>query len=134
MSFLLVALLCNAVILMVLLGGQVWARTHAHGVRYALSNFDVQESETSLERRLSRARTNQLEALVLLIPVVVLAIPSPPHDAARVLQAAAATHVAGRIAYVVMHLAGVPYLRSATWLVSFVAWGVLIATVGTTLG
>ena len=114
------ALTANIVLFALLLGAQVALRSSTHGLRFALSSLDRVVQASTLEARLGRVKNNQLEFLVLLTPIVMIAVSND--------MTIQHTHlisigvVVGRLTYILVALAGIPILRSACWLIGFVAW------------
>ncbi len=118
----------NVLLFSLLLGAQVLLRSSRHGLRFALSSLDGTVQTSTLEDRLRRVKTNQLEFLGLLVPVVVIA--AATGTAVQHASWIAVAFVAGRSVYVLIALAGIPVLRSASWLIGFLAWGYLLMQVG----
>jgi uncharacterized MAPEG superfamily protein len=121
------SLLVNLIFLGALLGLQVLFRTTNHGVGYALSNLDKNNPKSILEDRLLRVKNNQLEFLVLVAPLILLVLPG--QIALNHAPEIALAFVIGRAVYVLVTLAGIPFLRSASWLVGFFAWAYLLIQV-----
>lgn len=116
----------NTALLGLLLLMQPVVRVLGFGARYALSNFDQRVQEGAFARRLAMVCANQVEAVTLLLPlVVIMATVSPgfphPHIAAT-----ASVLLFARLAYVIVSLAGIPFLRSGAWVIGFAAWGYLV--------
>ncbi len=122
------AVILNVLLFSLLLGAQVFLRSTTHGLRFALSSLDGKVRRSTLEDRLQRVKTNQLEFLVLLLPVMMAAAEggTPIQHACWI----ALAFVAGRSLYVLVALAGIPLLRSASWLIGFSAWGYLVLQTG----
>jgi uncharacterized MAPEG superfamily protein len=81
--------------------------------------------------RASRANVNMAQNLVLFAAAVLAAVAVGATDAATLL--GAQLFFWGRVAYAVCYLGGIPYLRTASWLVSIVGvlmvlWPVLSAS------
>jgi len=126
--------LWNLVLLSALLALQPFVRIFKLNARYALSNFDERFDEGAFARRLSMVRANQIEALVLWLPVVLFASVianniSHPHVAWI-----ASTFLVARFSYAFVSLAGIPVLRSVAWLVGFASWAYLTWIVAAALG
>ena len=68
--------------------------------------------------RAARAHRNMLENLALLIPLVVVAVVSGKTNAMTLL--GAQIFVYARLAYAVVYVIGVPWLRTGVWFVSVV--------------
>ena len=120
MSPLLLSLFLNLLLWAAILVSQALFRGITHGFPYALGNFDKREPLTLGEHRLAIVRNNQLEALGLLIPTILLIANLELNSQA--LFYAAYTHIAARVLYVCVSLAGIPILRTALWAVAFSAW------------
>lgn len=121
------ALMLNVLLFSLLLGAQVLLRSSRHGLRFALSSLDGAVQTSILEDRLQRTKTNQLEFLGLLVPVAMIAAATD----ASVQHATwiAVAFVTGRSLYVLVALAGIPVLRSASWLIGFLAWAYMLMQV-----
>ncbi len=122
-------LLFNVALLALLLLMQPLMRSAKLGLRYALSNLDERVDEGVLARRLAMVKRNQIEALAVLVPLVLVA----PGLAASHPQAgwAASTFLLARLAYTAVSLAGIPVLRSTAWVIGFAAatyYGVVVWT------
>ncbi|MEO1300103.1 MAG: MAPEG family protein [Cyanobacteria bacterium J06636_16] len=127
MSALQIALYTNSILLAIILLMQPFWRDIKQGMAYTLSNFDERRDEGIFARRLDMVRSNQIEALGLLIPICILAFSV---DMERPIAAYAAyVHIAARMLYAIVSLAGIPVARSLFWTVSYVAWGVIAWTV-----
>lgn len=128
MMTLVASLLINLIFLGALLGLQVLFRTTNHGLGYALSNLDKNNPKSILEDRLLRVKNNQLEFLVLVAPLILLALQGQTtlNHAPEI----AIAFVVGRALYMFVTLAGIPFLRSASWLVGFLAWAYLLIQIG----
>lgn len=132
MNALISATLWNVALFAALLVMQPLVRDVAVGMRYTLSNFDERVDEGVFARRLAMVRSNQIEALVLWIPLIFIAGAAGglahPH-----LDLIATVFLGARVAYAAVSLAGIPLLRSAAWAVGFLAtaylgwivWGAL---------
>ena len=124
MTELSLALLANSLLLGVLLLLQPIWRDIRHGVAYTVGTFDTRRPETVFERRLVMVVRNQIEALGLLVPVAILLLMHVQMEH-PFLSTAAVAHPVSRVFYAIVSLAGIPYLRSLSWTVSFVAWGLI---------
>jgi uncharacterized MAPEG superfamily protein len=125
MDSLLSITLWNVVLLGLLLILQPLVRDIAVGFRYTISNFDVRQDEGVFARRLAMVRFNQIEALVLWVPVVGIAALRMPDLMHPHLGLVAIVFLIARLAYVAVSLAGVPLIRSVAWTVGFAAWAYL---------
>lgn len=114
------ALTANIVMFSLLLGAQVTLRWSTHGLRFALSSLDRVVQTSTLEARLGRVKNNQLEFMVLLTPVVMIAVSNDM--AIQHTYWISLGIVVGRLAYILVALAGIAILRSTCWLIGFVAW------------
>jgi len=117
--------LWNVVLLGALLLLQPLVRVIKTGLKYAISNFDERISEGVFARRLAMVRSNQVEALALWVPVVVIAAAVAPEFAHPHASLIAAVFLIARLAYATVSLAGIPLFRSGAWIVGFAAWGYL---------
>ena len=124
MEYLITITLANVALLALYLLLQPLVRDIMVGLCYTLSNFDERVDEGVFARRLAMVRSNQIEALVLWIPVVLIAQAwalMHPH-----LGVIGTTFLAARLAYGVVSLAGIPVLRSLSWTVGYAAWAYLL--------
>lgn len=123
MSPLMLALYINIGLFVALLGLQPVWRTIIHGPGFALSSLDEKKTDSVFQERLHRVKNNQLETMMLLAPIILVAeLGNTPIAQAGMI---AALLIASRSAYLLFALGGIPFLRSASWLVGFVAWGYL---------
>jgi len=122
------AIMLNVLLFSLLLGAQVLLRSRTHGLRFALSSLDGAVQTSTLEERLKRVKTNQLEFLILVVPVAMIA--AATGTAVQHACWIALAFIAGRSLYILVALAGVPVLRSASWLIGFLAWGYMLVQVG----
>lgn len=113
----------NLLLLALLLGGQPGLRIMAHGIGYALSSLDAAKPMSTAESRLKRVKDNQIETVVLLVPVVWILVSNDVSSSAIVTWSWVL--LAARFAYVGVAMVGVPILRSAIWFAGFVAWAML---------
>ncbi len=70
----------------------------------------------------SAVDTNQTEALMLWVPVAVLAVAVAPEKSHVHVPLIAIIFLIARPAYAAVSLAGIPLLRSLAWIVGFAAW------------
>ena len=117
--------LWNVVLLGVLLALQPTIRVLGFGLTYALSNFDNRVDEGVFARRLAMVSRNQGEALALWVPVVLILAVMAPDLAHSHLSLIATAFLFARLAYTAVTFAGIPVLRSGTWIVGFAAWAYL---------
>ena len=117
--------LWNVVLLSALLALQPFVRIFKLNAQYALSNFDERVDEGVFARRLAMVRNNQIEALVLWLPVVLFASVFANNISHPHVSWIASAFLISRFAYAVVSLAGVPVVRSIAWFVGFAAWGYL---------
>lgn len=104
--------------LMIMLSGVLRTRGD---LRIMASNRDRVPTASPLAERADRAAKNMLENLVLF---VALAVAVGGRDPARA-QLGAELFVGARLVYWPIYLAGVPLLRTATWMISIVGLGLL---------
>ncbi len=117
--------LWNVVLLGVLLLLQPLVRDIKVGFKYTISNFDNRVDEGVFARRLAMVRSNQIEALALWAPIVLVAAIVMPDLAHPHLATIAMVFLIARLAYVAVSLAGIPLARSGAWTVGFGAWAYL---------
>lgn len=123
MDHLIAITIWNLVLLGALLALQPALRVIGIGPAYAMSNFDKRVEEGAVARRLAMVCANQIEATVLWVPVVILFAVLSPDAAPAQGPLTATVFLIARLAYAAVSLAGLPVLRSATWIVGFAAWG-----------
>ena len=123
--------LLNIVLLAGLLLLQPLVRTLNGGLIYALSSLDERIDEGAVARRLAMVAGNQMEALILWVPTVLVA-QSMTLDHPHLLLIGAVFLVA-RVAYAMISLAGLPFFRTASWIVGFISWAYLAWLVWTAL-
>ena len=89
------------------------------GLTWALGARDGEPKPlTGIAARLYRANSNFLETFPLFAVAVLLAVVLQRHDGMVVL--GAQLYFWGRVVYVPVYAAGIPYLRTAVWAVSIV--------------
>lgn len=115
--------LLNVTLLAGLLLFQPLVRTLSIDLKYALSSLDNRLDEGTFARRLAMVTNNQIEALALWVPTVLIAQStalSHPN-----LSLIGVVFLVARVAYAAISLAGLPYFRTASWIVGFVSWAYL---------
>ncbi|UWR21212.1 MAPEG family protein [Sulfitobacter sp. S190] len=115
----------NVILLGALLLLQPLVRDIKVGFKYTISNFDERVDEGIFANRLAMVRSNQIEALMLWVPIVLLAVIVIPDLSHPHLGLIARVFLAARLAYVAVSLAGIPLLRSGAWTVGYAAWAYL---------
>jgi uncharacterized MAPEG superfamily protein len=113
---------------MLLVASLVRARAwSAAGMKIAFGNRDDLPEPSPFAGRADRAARNMLENLVLFVGVLVAAAAAsvPSNE----IEGACALFVASRLLYAPIYWAGIRYLRTAVWLVSIVAVGLIAARV-----
>lgn len=118
-GWLVAVLILNLGLLSIVLMLQPLVRDLTLGIAYATSSLDDRREESKLGRRLAMVKDNQIEALVLFAPLVLigwLSALSHPH-----LSLIASAFLAARLAHAVISAAGLPLLRSAVWIAGFAA-------------
>lgn len=86
------------------------------GLPMLASNRDGMPPLTGWARRAERAHHNMLESLVLFAALVLIAVVTSKTNSATLL--GAQIFVWARLAYALIFLAGIPWLRTLVWLVS----------------
>ncbi len=94
-----------------------WTRD---GLRIGFGNREVLPEATPLAARADRAARNMLENMVLFVAAFAAA-----HAAGKVEVTGAAIFFFARLAYWLVYLAGIPYLRTALWAVGLVGIGMV---------
>ena len=121
------ALLINVTLLVFYVITQPLVRTLQSGLPYALGSLDAQKTEGKFGARLSRLVRNQVEAIVMFAPLVFFVIGT--EVAVPKVELIATAYVVSRIAYPVFVLAGVPVLRSFSFLIGWSATAALLLSV-----
>jgi uncharacterized MAPEG superfamily protein len=88
------------------------------GLPMLASNRDKMPPIAGWAWRADRAHRNMLENLVLFAAVVLVAVVANKTNAATL--TGAQIFVWGRVAYALIYLAGIPWLRTLSWVVSMV--------------
>ena len=125
MEYLISITLWNVILLGGLLLLQPLVRDIKVGFRYTISNFDERIDEGIFARRLAMVRSNQIEALVLWVPVVLIAALGAQAIDHPHFGLIGTVFLAARLAYAAVSLAGIPLARSMAWTVGFAAWAYL---------
>ena len=96
------------------------------GMQAGLSNRDHLPEATPLGGRAERAAANSIEALVLFVPLALVA-----HLAGRDAEALLGAQVFfwARVAYLPIYLVGIIYLRSLVWAIGVVGLAMMVAAV-----
>lgn len=89
------------------------------GMGYLLSARDEQHSLSGMTARLDRAASNSITAMALFAPAVLIVTLRDASSAESLL--AAQGFLVARILYVPLYAFGVSGLRTATWMVGFIA-------------
>lgn len=89
-----------------------------YGVMPLFGNREGLPPLTGWAGRAQRAHRNMLENLVLFAALVLIAVTSNKSNATTLL--GAQLFLWARLAYAVIYVAGIPYLRTAAWLVSVI--------------
>jgi len=88
------------------------------GLPMLASNRDKMPALTGWTWRADRAHRNMLQNLVLFAAVVLVAVVANKTNASTLI--GAQIFVWGRVAYALIYLAGIPWLRTLSWVVSMV--------------
>jgi len=113
MSFELQMLLVSVAILFVLLAVQGTLVPLTQGFAWGLGPRDAPRDRSVLQGRAARTVANQIEAMGLFVPLVVVVELAGASNSLTA--AGAALFVAARAAFALFYLAGVPVLRSLSW-------------------
>ena len=107
------ALFAAAVITLLLVFLQGGLQPAVHGFKWGLGPRDEPRDPTILQGRLSRILANHLEGMAMFVPLILIAqlggISTP------LTQLGAIVFVAGRAAFAVIYMLGIPVARSAAW-------------------
>lgn len=95
----------------------------AEGLKTGLSNRDSVPDATALGGRAERAAANTIEALILFVPVALVAQIA---GSAEEVLAGATIFMWARVAYLPVYLVGIPYLRSLVWLVGVAGLAMMV--------
>ncbi|WOJ95113.1 MAPEG family protein [Congregibacter variabilis] len=87
------------------------------GLKAGLSNRDDIPEATPLGGRAERAANNSIEALIMFVP---LALVAQIAGSAEAVIGGATIFIWARVAYLPIYLVGIPYLRSLVWAVGVV--------------
>lgn len=88
------------------------------GLPMLSSNRDKMPPLTGWVGRAQRAHFNMLESLVLFVALVLVAVVAGKTNQTTLL--GAQLFFWGRVAYAAIYLAGIPWVRTGVWLVSFI--------------
>ncbi len=88
------------------------------GLPMLSSNRDKMPPLTGWAWRAQRAHFNMLESLVLFVALVLVAVVAGKTNQTTLL--GAQLFFWGRVAYAAVYLAGIPWVRTGVWLVSFI--------------
>lgn len=84
----------------------------AEGMKAGLGNRDDLPEATPLGGRAERAAGNSIEALIMFVPLALVAQIAGSADAVML---GATIFIWARVAYLPIYLVGIPYLRSLVW-------------------
>jgi uncharacterized MAPEG superfamily protein len=91
----------------------------AHGMAHSMSSRDVAVEETKMGGRLRRAAVNNVEAVAMFAPLVIIAQLADISNDWTVY--ASYAFIASRILYVPSYLLGLVPIRSMVWMLGFFA-------------
>lgn len=95
----------------------------SQGFRYALSNRLEVKKRGPFGDRLRRTIVNQMETMMYSLPVLVIAAITGASSSLAI--TAGASYLLGRFAFAAFYLAGVPFLRSLAWGISWMSVAVI---------
>ena len=109
-----------AILLGAFLRNREWT---AEGMQAGLSNRDSLPEATPLGGRAERAAANSVEALLLFVPLALVA-----HIAGKDVEALLGAQIFfwARVAYLPIYLVGVIYLRSLVWMIGVVGLAMMV--------
>lgn len=93
------------------------------GLKAGLSNRDNVPEATPLGGRAERAANNSIEALIMFVPLALVAQIAGSAEAAMM---GATIFIWARVAYLPIYLVGIPYLRSLVWAVGVVGLAMIV--------
>ena len=93
------------------------------GLKAGLSNRDDVPEATPLGGRAERAANNSIEALIMFVPLALVAQIAGSAEAAMM---GATIFIWARVAYLPIYLVGIPYLRSLVWAVGVVGLAMIV--------
>ena len=121
MEFLLTVTILNVALLAVILLLQPIARMFVGGIKYALSNLDERIDEGVISRRLKMASTNQVEALALWVPILMIAqLKSLSHP---YLISIGVVFLIARVTYLLVSLLGIPVIANSLLVIGTICLG-----------
>lgn len=89
-----------------------------HGFKWGLGSRDEPRTPTVSQERARRTIANHLEGMAMFVPLILAAHLAGISNEATVW--GAGLFLAGRVAFAICYLAGIPMLRSLSWGVSIV--------------
>jgi uncharacterized MAPEG superfamily protein len=98
-----------AILLGAFLRNREWT---AEGLKAGLGNRDKLPEATPLGGRAERAAGNSIEALIMFVPLALVAQIAGSADA---VMPGATLFIWARVAYLPIYLVGIPYVRSLVW-------------------
>jgi len=106
---------------------QVLLATPQLGIPYLVSSRDIPREMIGVAGRSLRAQANSVFALALFAPPVLILAVTDGFSGSSLL--AAQVFLIARVIYVLVYLAGIPWIRTLVWLVAFLctAWLYLLA-------
>jgi uncharacterized MAPEG superfamily protein len=109
-----------AILLGAFLRNREWTR---EGMQVGLGNRDNLPDATPLGGRAERAAANSVEALLLFVPLALVA-----HVAGKEVEALSGAQIFfwARVAYLPIYLVGVIYLRSLVWMIGVVGLAMMV--------
>lgn len=123
MTYELSAVMATVLILAVLLMLQGALVPLSHGFKWGLGPRDEPRVPSIAQGRAARTVANHIEAMMLFVPLVVVAHLAGVSNEATVL--GALLFVISRAAYSIVYLAGIPVLRSVAWTGGIVGIGII---------
>ena len=112
-------LTASVIVFMVMLVVQAFAGLGQHGLVPLAGSRDALEPDGTFAARAKRANQNMLEALMLFVPLVIVAVETG--RANETTQMAAGLFLGARMFYAPLYWFGVPWLRTLIWAVGLIA-------------
>lgn len=96
-----------------------------NGIGWAAGNRETSPTPAAWIARCERCSANMMENLPIFAILVLVAQVSGTADSLTA--NGAIVFVAARLAHAGIYIAGIPYARTAAWVVSIVGWGMILA-------
>ena len=85
------------------------------GIAWGIGRRDSKVEVPDMGRRFDRTITNNVESMVAFLPVMIVYIVSGTNS--NLVIASAIVYLCARVAYAILYIANVPYLRTFAWMI-----------------